>query len=347
MSDAGDTAAVVRALIDFVRSRHLATADLPTIVVKVETQNALENLPAILDCLSGAAPNIALEVARGDLALEVGLDKLGAAQERCFALARARHLPIGVATGVLASMRTQPVPTRAEVSDVHHLLRAGASFFVLTEETANEACHPAAAISALAALVRTTQPRARLFCLAGTSGVGKSTIRSALLQSFPGQLAFLRRVTTRASRYHEDGEVISQPPAHFADQARRGRLTALYCANCHSYGLSLDELERLLSQPGQRWIGCLTASAALALRDHGYDITVIYLTVRRRGVLLERLRDRGYSDEEIAMRLHEHDDADAQWAALCADHVLHTDELTVAESVAAVASILELPALTV
>lgn len=337
-------AAVIAALTARAHLLRIPEAQLPTLVVKVETQDGLNHLPAILNYLSDAYPRCALEVARGDLALEIDLEQLGVAQERCFALARAHQIPIGVATGLLASMRTHTAPTRAEVSDVHALLRAGASFFVLADETANDARYPSEVIGTLASLVQAAPRPTRLFCLAGASGSGKSTLRDALCRQFPSQVTFLSRITTRVSRADETGEVVTLPRDRLVALARRGRLTALYCANRHVYGLSVDELERLLAEPQVRWIGCLSASAALALRDRGYDVTVIYLTVRNREVLITRLRSRGHADREIAMRLHEYDDADAEWASLCADRVLYTDELTVVESAAAVANILGLSA---
>lgn len=180
------------------------------------------------------------------------------------------------------------------------------------------------------------------FCLAGCPGTGKSTIRRALLERYPSDIVFLKRWATRAVRPGEEDEVAHLDEPAFVAHRRGGQLTAIFCANRTMYGLSLTELAQLFRGP-KRWIGCQSASAGLSLQDRGYAITIIYLTVRHRHALLARLRERGTAEADISMRMHEFDDADAAWGYVSADHLLYTDELTIAETVERVARILGLP----
>lgn len=110
------------------------------------------------------------------------------------------------------------------------------------------------------------QPTPTLFCLAGCPGSGKSTIRGRLLDAYPTEVAFLRRYTTRPVRPGEDGEVVQLAREAFVTESRQGNLIAQFCANRAMYALSLAELEALLAAGTHRWIGCFSASAAVALR---------------------------------------------------------------------------------
>src|SRR6185503_6435199 len=87
-----------------------AGKDVP-IVAKIERPQALEHLDAILAASDGVM------VARGDLGLECPLEQIPRIQKSIIARARTLGRPAILATQVLESMRTQPRPTRAEVSD--------------------------------------------------------------------------------------------------------------------------------------------------------------------------------------------------------------------------------------
>jgi pyruvate kinase len=86
------------------------------VILKIETRAAFENLPRLL--LAGLqAPPIGVMVARGDLAVEVGFERLAEVQEEILWLCEAAHLPVIWATQVLESMAKSGAPSRAEVSD--------------------------------------------------------------------------------------------------------------------------------------------------------------------------------------------------------------------------------------
>jgi pyruvate kinase len=86
------------------------------IVLKIETQTAFARLPVLL--LSAMRhPRIAVMVARGDLGVEVGFERLSEVQEEILWLCEAAHVPVIWATQVLESLAKGGMPSRAEVSD--------------------------------------------------------------------------------------------------------------------------------------------------------------------------------------------------------------------------------------
>ncbi|MCK9200045.1 MAG: pyruvate kinase [Gallionella sp.] len=100
-----------------VGAGHLGT------VLKIETRQAFENLPMIL-LTSLCRPPVGIMVARGDLAVEIGFERLAEVQEEILWLCEAAHIPVIWATQVLESMAKNGIPTRAEVSDAALAIRA-------------------------------------------------------------------------------------------------------------------------------------------------------------------------------------------------------------------------------
>jgi pyruvate kinase len=93
------------------------------IVVKVETRLAFENLPKLL--LAGMrSPPVGVMVARGDLAVEVGFERLAEVQEEILWLCEAAHVPVIWATQVLEGLAKRGAPSRAEVTDAAMSSRA-------------------------------------------------------------------------------------------------------------------------------------------------------------------------------------------------------------------------------
>lgn len=127
------------------RIMRAATADLP-LIAKIERPQALDHLDAILAASDGVM------VARGDLGLECPLEQVPRVQKAIIARARALGRPVIVATQVLESMRTQPRPTRAEVSDAATAVDQGVDAIMLAGETAAGE-YPVEAVQTLSAII--------------------------------------------------------------------------------------------------------------------------------------------------------------------------------------------------
>jgi pyruvate kinase len=93
------------------------------IILKIENRQAFENLPRIL-LTSLRSPPVGVMVARGDLAVEMGFERLSEVQEEILWLCEAAHIPVIWATQILESMAKKGSPSRAEVTDAAMSARA-------------------------------------------------------------------------------------------------------------------------------------------------------------------------------------------------------------------------------
>jgi hypothetical protein len=110
------TEADLTALIDELEARLPGHRAPPALVLKIETEKAVRNLPALIVRAAGKLP-IAVMIARGDLAIELGYARIAEIQEEILWLCEAAHVPVIWATQVLEGMAKQGVPSRAEVTD--------------------------------------------------------------------------------------------------------------------------------------------------------------------------------------------------------------------------------------
>lgn len=124
------------------------------LVPKIERPQALQNLDAILRLSDGVM------IARGDLGLELPFEQVPRAQKEITDHARCLGLPVVVATQVLDSMRTEPRPTRAEVSDAAHAVDDGVDAIMLAGETAVGVA-PGRVVRTLSAIVEDAEGAAR------------------------------------------------------------------------------------------------------------------------------------------------------------------------------------------
>jgi len=102
----------------------------PALIAKIERSEAIPLLESILKASDG------IMVARGDLAVEVGNAAVPALQKRMIKLAREMDKVVITATQMMESMIVNPVPTRAEVSDVANAVLDGTDAVMLSAETA-------------------------------------------------------------------------------------------------------------------------------------------------------------------------------------------------------------------
>jgi pyruvate kinase len=125
-------------------------ADVP-LVAKLERPQALEHLDV----------SDAVMVARGDLGLEMPLERVPRVQKDITQRARRHGIPVIVATQVLESMTVEPRPTRAEVNDAANAVDDGVDAIMLAGETAAGA-YPARAVQTLDAIIRDAELIPRL-----------------------------------------------------------------------------------------------------------------------------------------------------------------------------------------
>jgi pyruvate kinase len=92
-------------------------------ILKLEIRAALRNLPPILFEALKYDP-VGLMIARGDLAIDVGFERLAEMQEELLWFGEACRLPVVWATQVLESVARSGLPTRAEVTDAAMSMRA-------------------------------------------------------------------------------------------------------------------------------------------------------------------------------------------------------------------------------
>jgi pyruvate kinase len=140
----------VRRADDMWQARQILTeigsGNIP-LIAKIERPEALDHLEEILKVSQGVM------VARGDLGLEMPLDKVPTSQKEITRKARRSGIPVIVATQVLESMRVEPRPTRAEVSDAANAVDDGVDAIMLAGETA-VGLYPVKTVETLDAVIR-------------------------------------------------------------------------------------------------------------------------------------------------------------------------------------------------
>jgi pyruvate kinase len=155
------------------------------VIAKIEKPEAIRNLDAILDAADGAM------VARGDLGVEAGAEKVPLLQKRIINEVNARGKLVITATQMLDSMMRNPSPTRAEAADVANAVLDGTDALMLSGETA-AGKHPTQAVRMMDKIIREVeahmQERASAERPAITAndewGFADAAARAAALMSF-------------------------------------------------------------------------------------------------------------------------------------------------------------------
>ncbi|SEA71939.1 pyruvate kinase [Rubrimonas cliftonensis] len=121
-----------------------------SLVSKIEKPAAVQNIDDIIAASDG------IMVARGDLGVELPVAQVPPQQKKIVRACRKAGKPVIVATQMMESMITAPVPTRAEVSDVAHAIYEGADAVMLSAESA-AGDYPAEAVAAMNAVAETVE----------------------------------------------------------------------------------------------------------------------------------------------------------------------------------------------
>ncbi len=135
---------VLRALLDHLGSK-------ARIIAKIEDQGGLRNLPTIVKAAD------AIMVARGDLGIEVDYHTLALVQTRIVDLCLTEGKPVIIATHLLESMISAPMPTRAEISDISTAVRERADAVMLSGETTTGQ-YPLECVEVMKNIIKTIEP---------------------------------------------------------------------------------------------------------------------------------------------------------------------------------------------
>lgn len=120
------------------------------IIAKIEKPQAVENLEEIIKEADG------IMVARGDLGIEMSPQEVPIAQKKIIELTNMHKKPCIVATQMLESMMEEPIPTRAEASDVANAIYDGADAVMLSGESA-AGKYPVQAVEMMALISKTVE----------------------------------------------------------------------------------------------------------------------------------------------------------------------------------------------
>jgi pyruvate kinase len=142
--------------INDLRSRIVEAGKKCRIVAKIEKPEALENIDSIIEATD------AIMVARGDLGVEVPMEKVPLWQKTMVEKCKLACKPVIIATQMLESMTTHPRPTRAETNDVATAVLDGADAVMLSAETASGK-FPVNAVKAMTSIINYIENNAEIF----------------------------------------------------------------------------------------------------------------------------------------------------------------------------------------
>ena len=137
------------------------------VMAKIEKWEAVKNLDSIVQAFDGVM------VARGDLGVELPLEQVPVIQKNIIKKAKLYGKPVVIATQMLDSMIENPVPTRAEVSDVANSILDGADALMVTGETAMGK-FPSGVIDVLSDVINETEKTLKYY----SRTIGKDTVDS-------------------------------------------------------------------------------------------------------------------------------------------------------------------------
>lgn len=123
----------------------------PFVIAKIERSRALDHLEEIMEAADG------IMIARGDLGVEIPIERIAVVQKRLMREANLRAKPVITATQMLESMTDNRRPTRAEATDVANAILDGTDCVMLSEESATGK-YPVEAVAVLRRIAAATEP---------------------------------------------------------------------------------------------------------------------------------------------------------------------------------------------
>lgn len=218
-------ASFVRTPSDLRAVRRLIPREGPMLIAKIEKAEAVKNFDAILEEADG------IMVARGDLGIEVPIETVPAIQKRIIGRCNEAGKPVIVATQMLVSMVSSPVPSRAEVTDVSTAILEGTDAVMLSDET-TVGRYPVEAVKMLDRIARTTERSPQAYAVPPTAVVPRETgpaiARAACrLADYVGARAIVAPTQTGLTARRVSMNRPRQPIVAICTEARVSRLLCL------------------------------------------------------------------------------------------------------------------------
>ncbi len=245
--------------IAFAKERLAAVGRKTPVIAKIERPEAALALGAILDAADG------IMVARGDLGVELGPEKVPLVQKQCIEEANRRGKLVITATQMLESMVDSSFPTRAEASDVANAVLDQTDAVMLSAETATGK-HPVLVVRTMARIIAEIEGSERYRRLADLPPLDLGVTANAIAHAAAAAAATLRDVAAIAC-ISQDGATATLL-SDYRPQVPVFALTASD-ADCRRLAAFWGVTPRVFSAEGGEPIETLVARAERALADLG------------------------------------------------------------------------------
>jgi pyruvate kinase len=147
--------------IEDLRARMKKKTDNPPLIIaKIEREEAVTYMDSIIEVTDGVL------VARGDMAVEIGAERVPTVQKRLIHACNQLGVPVITATQMLESMVSSPTPTRAEANDVANAVFDGTDSVMLSAESASGQ-YPVVAVETMARIIVESERSKELYSLGG------------------------------------------------------------------------------------------------------------------------------------------------------------------------------------